>query len=338
MYCTSRTLAATLVAVLLAGCGGGQLASGAPTQPALGMLRAPGQHPAAMPVVHGRPAPAKAKTGIYVAEFSSSYVFGYPLDNSGNGPSICNEYNPYQAVNDIAVDARKDLIVPLETPNQIMIYKGSRLCGPWVGTIADPYGEPTGAASNDAVHGTIAVANIFDATGSGSISVCTLNGGCTQNLTNSNLYEVGGVAMDKHGNCWGSGLNETYASVIVYFAGCTGAGAVATGTASTYGYGAIDIDDHGNLVAVSIPGSLYVYHGCKPKCKKIGGPFALEGNTIFGHLNQDSTEFGAGDNQYGQVDIYEYKPTSLTYLYSFNAGLSYSATVGGVAFSPRSKE
>lgn len=339
MSCTSRAFAAAFALGVLAGCSAaGTLAPGTAVREALGDLRVPGRHIAATTAVHGRLAPVKARSGIYVAEFSSSYVYGYPLDNSQNGPPVCNVYNPYQSVNDIAVDGHKNLIIPLEEPNEILIYKGTKLCGPWAATVADPYGQPTGAAANDAIHGTIAVANIFDLTGSGSISLCTLSGGCTQNLTNSNLYETGGVAMDRDGNCWASGLNASYASVLIYFAGCTGAGVAATGIASTEGYAGIDIDKDGNLVVVSIPNSLYVYHGCKPKCKKIGGPFSLEGDTIFGHLNEDSTKFAAGDNQYGQVDVYSYKPKSLTYLYSFNNGLSASDDVGGAAYSPRSKE
>ncbi|HEY2476443.1 MAG TPA: hypothetical protein VGI19_16815 [Candidatus Cybelea sp.] len=337
MFFTPRVLAATFALALLTGCGGALVPSTA-TRQALGVLSLPGRHLAATTALHGQAAPAKARSGIYVAEFSAPYVYGYPLDNSKNGPPICNIYNPIESVNDIAVDGNRNLLIPVEIPNEILIYKGSKLCGPWAATVADPYGQPTGAAANDALHGTIALANIFDISGPGSISLCTVSAGCTQNLTNPNLYETGGVAMDRHGNCWASGLNAGYSSVLIYFAGCSGAGVAATGIASTQGYGGIDIDKHGNLVIVSIPSDLYVYKGCKPKCKKVGGPFALEGGTIFGHLNQNSTAFAAGDNQYGQVDIYSYTPTSVTYQYSFNNGLSGSAQVGGAAYSPRSKE
>ena len=210
----------------------------------------------------------KARSGIYVAEFFNPYVFGYPLDNSKNGPPTCRVYNPYASVNDIAVDGDSNLIIPLEIPNEVLVYNGTRMCGRWAATIADPYGQPTGAAANDAIHGTIAVANILDLSGSGSISLCTVSGGCTQNLTNPSLYEVGGVAMDRQGNCWASGFNPSYSSVLIYFAGCSGSGVAATGIANTQGYGSIDIDKNGNLVVVSIPTDLYVYRGCKPKCKK----------------------------------------------------------------------
>ncbi|HEX3368257.1 MAG TPA: hypothetical protein VHS56_01670, partial [Candidatus Cybelea sp.] len=294
----SRAFGTAFALALLTGCGGsGALAPADSIRQALGETRT-GRPIIATTAVHGRPAPAKARSGIYVAQFFSPYVYGYPLDNSKNGPPLCNVYNPYASVNDIAVDGNGNLLIPLEIPNEVLIYKGTRMCGPWAATIADPYGQPTGAAANDAIHGTIAVANIFDLYGPGSISLCTVSGGCTQNLTNPNLYAVGGVAMDRQGNCWGSGFNSSYASVLIYFAGCSGSGVAATGIANTQGYGSIDIDEHGNLVVVSIPTDLYVYHGCKPKCKKIGGPFSLEGDTIFGHLNKNSTAFAAGDSQY----------------------------------------
>ena len=57
----------------------------------------------------------------------------------------------------------------------------------------------------DALTGKIALGNIFDnSSASGSVSICTLAGGSTDNLTNSVMYEVAGVAMDNSGNCWAS--------------------------------------------------------------------------------------------------------------------------------------
>ncbi len=81
---------------------------------------------------------------------------------------------------------------------------------------------------------------------------------------------------------------------------------------------------------------LNFYSGCKPKCKKVGGPFPLQGSSWYGHLNATSTRFAAADYEYGQVDVYKYNPTTLTYLYSFNSGLNSGIT--GAAYNPRSKE
>jgi hypothetical protein len=83
---------------------------------------------------------------------------------------------------------------------------------------------------------------------------------------------------------------------------------------------------------------VYVYSGCKPACKAIGGPFPLKGTAVYGHLNEDSTSFAAADYQYGQVDVYRYSPTAITYRYSFNNGISVNSGIVGAAYNPRSRE
>jgi hypothetical protein len=83
---------------------------------------------------------------------------------------------------------------------------------------------------------------------------------------------------------------------------------------------------------------VYVYSGCKPSCTLVGGPYALQGLSVFGHLNHQSMTFAAADFQYGQVDVYQYNsPSSFNYYYSFNNGLSASSLVEGVAFNPRAR-
>jgi hypothetical protein len=117
---------------------------------------------------------------------------------------------------------------------------------------------------------------------------------------------------------------------------------LAKGYENTDG-GGIDVDSHGNLVSISCSvvscstPQLYVYSGCRPKCKKIGGPFPLQGASQYGHLNEDSTRFAAADYEYGQVDVYKYTAASITYLYSFDDGLSAGGRMGA-AYNPRSKE
>ena len=296
--------------------------------------------------VHGIAAPDAAKNGIYVG-LSAGSVFGYTYKNSDNGPAICTVYSDSNrnAVNDIAVDHKGNLMVPEGGTRSILLFKGPKMCGPSAGTISDPYGDDAAVASNNALTGTIAVGNIFGE-GSGepepSISICTLSGGCTADLTNSNfLEELLGVAMDKNGNCWASGL-ESGAATLTYFAGCTGSGQTATGYQNELA-GGLDVDSHGNLVSISGNGSspsetsyAFVYSGCNPACKLVGGPFALEGASIYGHVNKKSTMFAVGDWQYGQVDVYSYKPKRITYLYSFNNGLSGYGEVYTAAYGPGS--
>jgi hypothetical protein len=288
---------------------------------------------------------AKTISGLYVGGANTWDVLAYRADNKKNGPPRCQIYDPGSTVNNLAVDGNGNVIIPTSGNEQftVLVYSANKLCGKWLATIADPYGQPTNAVSNDAVNGTIAVGNIFDVSsqngGSGSISLCTIKNGCTQNLGNpSLLYGVGGVAMDLNGNCWASGISPDYASSIVYFAGCAGSGVAATGVPSGEGIGGMDIDANGNLVVVGLPTSLYVLKGCNPACTVVGGPFTLKGGTTFGHLNQNSTEYAAADYQNSQIDIYKYSPKSLKFEYSFNNGLSASYGVEGVAFRPRSKE
>lgn len=287
-------------------------------------------------LLNGRIAPDSEKAGSYVAEFSGADVYGYHAKNKSNGPATCTE-DGVSSVNDIAVDGVGNLIVPNGGSRQIFVYKGKKMCGPLKATINDPYGQPSDAAARHALTGTFAVANIFGTSGPGSISRCKASG-CTANLTNSNMDEVAGVAMDKHGNCWADATNTSGAATLTYFEGCSGGGVAATGFSNAY-YGGLDIDKAGHLVAISaFTPSVTVYSGCKPACRLVGGPFALNGDAVFGHLNEKSNAFATANITTGEIDVYSYRPTAITYKYSFDNGLSASLTVEGVAFNPRSKE
>ncbi len=87
-------------------------------------------------------------------------------------------------------------------------------------------------------------------------------------------------------------------------------------------YGGLDIDKNGNLVAISaFTSQMYVYSGCDPACTLVGGPFSMQGEAVFGHLNKQSMTFCAGDFSTAGMDVYYYSPSALTYWYSFNNGL-----------------
>ena len=167
----------------------------------------------------------------------------------------------------------------------------------------------------------------------GSISLCNLTTGCKRDVWNYALVTLAGVAT-KDGNCWGSGANGSGTAILLYFKHCQKPGRVASGFVNAY-YGGLDFDRDGNLVSISaFDAKLFVYKGCDPVCTLVGGPFTLNGNTVFGHLNERSTEFVGGDFQYGEADVYKYTPTRLTYEYSFDNGLDASDQVEGVAFDP----
>jgi hypothetical protein len=287
---------------------------------------------------HGRIAPAtKNLKGIYGSEFAGSDVYGYARKDEKDNTFKCS-VGGVGSVNDIATDKEGDLIIP-DAFDGVEVYSGPGMCGTLLGTITDSYGQAADAASLDAATGTIVVGNIFDEDDTpASISVCTLTGGCTANLTNSNIYELAGVAIDKKGDCWGDAVNEEDEATLTYFAGCTGSGEATTGFENS-SYGGLDIDKDGNLVSIDLDGdSVYVYSGCNPTCTLVGGPLALHGESVFGHLDKRSGKFIAGDFADGALDVYNYTPKSLTYEYSITSGLSPSLEVEGAAFNPESRQ
>lgn len=278
-----------------------------------------------------------AQGGIYASTFFASVINGYPHKNTSNGPPTCSLTGDY--VNNVAVDGKGNLIDPDGGTRTVIVYQGPGMCGSEVGSVSDPYGQPSDAASSNAASGEIAVGNIFDNSGlPGSVSICSMSAGCTSNLTNSNMYEVAGVAMDNSGNCYASATNSFGTATLTYFAGCSGGGTAATGYSNSY-YGGLDIDANGNLVSVdAFTPAVRVYSGCNPACTAVGGPFSLIGDAVFCHLNKQSMTLACGDFSLGQIDVYYYSPTSLTYWYSFNNGLPFSDEPEGVAYNPRSRQ
>jgi hypothetical protein len=285
---------------------------------------------------------------MYVNQFAGAGPLGYPINNKANGPPVCTVGTGSGAdVNGIAVDGKGNLITPVAVnatgQHAVDVWQGPGMCGKLLGSFTETNGQPSDAFSFDAAKGTIIVGNIFGPSGSvsaGSISVCTLAGGCTANLTNPAMFKVAGVVMDKSGNCWASAEDSSGAATLTYFAGCKGAGVQATGYMNT-DYGSLEFDRAGNLVSLDKSGvQLWVYSGCNPACTLVGGPFPLHGESVFGALNKQSMTFMAGDRPNAQVDVYLYSPTSLTFLYSFNNGLApYSSLdpVEGVAYNPAAK-
>lgn len=283
--------------------------------------------------------PRAGNGGIYVSEFLGTSIFGYQQKNTPNNPPLCS-VGPVSDPNGIAVDGKGNLIDPDGGSHTVIIFSGPGLCGSEVGSFFDPFGQPTDASSADAVRGEIAVANIFGPSAydeAGSISMCTLAGGCTTNLKNSAMYEVTGVAMDKHGNCWADATDGRGTATLTYFARCSGSGEQAAGFVNQY-YGGMDFDRNGNLVTVStFDSKIYVYSGCNPACTLVGGPFPMVNEAVYGHLNKKSKAFCTGDFELGQMDVYHYSPNAVKHWYSFNNGLNVNDVPVGCAFDPRSR-
>ena len=278
------------------------------------------------------------KSGTYVTEFYATDLLGYRANNMGNKKPICS-IPGVASVNDVGIDGKGNLMEPDGGTATLFIYQGPRMCGTQIGSISDPYGQPADASSPDAVNGQIVVSNLENGTSPGSVSICTLAGGCTVDLTNSHIYHSGGVAMSNAGDCWvDAKTSASGGAALIYFKGCAGGGTVASGFKGTY-YGGIDIDNGGNLVIIDdMAENVYIYKGCKPKCKVVGGPFALKGESFFGKLNATNTQFTAVDRTDAVVDVYSYSTSAITFLYSYNNGLAESLLPDGVAVNPRSQQ
>jgi hypothetical protein len=302
--------------------------------------------PRLVSVIHSLVLPDKKtkppKKGTYVSEFDATSIFGYAANNKGNKGPICMVQG-VAFVNDIGVDGKGNLMVPNpgsgSTPT-LDIHRGPTMCGKLIGSISDPFGQPSDATSPNAVTGQIALGNLVgNASTAGSLSICTFKGGCTENLTNSSYFHVGGVGMSNSGDCWIDVKTSASGGVeLVYYKGCAGNGAVASGFKQTY-YGGIDIDKSGNLVIIDdMAEDVYIYSGCDPACKVVGGPFSLKGESFWGKLNKANNQFTAVDRTDGLVDVYSYSTKNIKFLYNYNSGLSAALLPNGVAENPRSKQ
>jgi hypothetical protein len=345
----SYALSICVAVTFLSGCGGSQAPISAPgAMPQSLAIAAQAAHGTSWikPGTSHVTPPRTPGDKLYIGVGSGSYsevVNGYRLRH-GHLKQICTIPGITQAAN-VSVDAQGRPLVPGGVAKSVTVFSGPGLCGSELGSLTDSYGQPIDASSANAATGIIAVANIFD-TGSagdtlkpGSISVCTLSGGCTANLTNPNMFELGGVLLAKNGDCWASALNHSItAGTLTYFKHCSGSGKAATGYKSP-GYGSLDIDSQGNLVTVSWTAystDLYVYRGCDPRCSLIGGPLPVKNHGIVGRLNASGTTWAMADFPNPTISVYAYTPTKLTYEYTLTVGRGTASAVR-LAFSPRSK-
>jgi hypothetical protein len=283
-----------------------------------------------------------AGSGLYVNEFEGSSILGYGSHNKRNNPPTCHVPSGVN-VGDIAVDGKGNLLASNVQTNSVLIFQGPGMCGPKVATIADAYGEePFRVASNDALSEKFVVTNVrLLPSEPASVSVCTVQRGCTSELTNHNMNDVYSVAMDKNGNCYVTGSDSSDLTTLTYFAKCAGTGVTATGYQNPNEFGALEIDSSGNLVSTSVADSatlVYVYGGCKRACTLVGGPFTLRCCAYSGRLNENSTEFAMLNFATNQIEVYKYSRQAMTYKYSFNNGLLESLEPTGVAYNPRSKQ
>jgi hypothetical protein len=352
MRLLSAALCTTIGAALLASCSGGNMSSPSSAIPGTsgGASKVSSlHHHAAMAFIpradlpkgpvklKGRQAPASAIKGSYASEFYGGFVNGYTKNNSGNNPSICTE--SVSSVNNFGVDGQGSLIIPAAFSG-VNVYSPG-MCGSLAATITDSYGQASDASTVNAMSGPIVVGNIL---GPGFVVNCTVSSlTCTQLTPGSaGIGEVAGVGMNAAGDCWADSFNAAFTAVeLTWWAGCTGTGTVTTGFLNT-GYGGVDVDNKGNIVTFNWHGSagtdLWVYSGCNPACTSVSDNSLTNNSALFGHIGKQGERLIVGAYLAGQADIYAYTPTTLTYYYSFNNGLTASGLVEAAAYSPSSKK
>ncbi len=340
-----RYVLSTCVAVvMLTGCGRSQppiVTPGAMPQPSA--MSAIPKEVTGLRVQHGRLAPLSAKRGIYVSEFflTSKNIIGFW--RSGRGP-ICYE-STGSNVGDLSADSKGNLIVP-NGSSGVLIYQGPRMCGPLLGTIPDPYGPAISAAAVNALNGTIVVGEFGDS--GGSVATCTLSKLSCRLLKSPHMSDVASVAMDASGNCYADAYDTSGGAGLWYYAGCGGKGTELTsanGFSEPY-LGGLSVDDKGHVVVLSLlnssssmPSTVTVYSGCGTgTCKVVGGPFELQGESIYGHLNLQNTQWVTADISDGTIEIYAYTGhgTGLTYLYGLGGFSCATNDCESAAFSPGS--
>lgn len=263
------------------------------------------------------------------------------FQNKDNSPPTCTvPTGSASYVNGVFVDPQGNLVTPIGSNTSglhaVRVWEGPGMCGALENSFLNPYGQSASAVSNDAINGTIIIGNIFDNSGaSGSLSICSLaTVGCTANLTNAAMYKVAGPLLAPNGDCWASAENSSGLATLTYFAGCTGGGVQATGFMNT-DYGSLEYDRNGNIVSVDKSGmQIWLYSGCNPACNLVAGPFPLMNLAVWCSLNKQSMTLACGAPDAGEVDVYAYSPAGITFIYSFNYGLSVSGTVEGVAYNP----
>ena len=338
----SVALGTGIAFALLAGCSANGSLSGALSSGGNGTIPQAGHHLLPLAAVpksliryapfRGVTAPQSATRGIYVNEFymTNNNVIGFPKNEVNNGPPICSESTGAN-VNDLSTDGKGNLLIP-NAFSGLQIYQGPQMCGPLIYTLNDPYGQASSAAANDALNGPIVVGQIGGGTTTG-VAVCTVSSGTCKTLSSPNMSSLAAVAMDKAGNCYADAFDSSGHVGLWYYAGCN-TGGVELGSANGFNepyYGGLSVDNRGNIVVVSLfnasfttPSTVTVYSGCiTGTCTVVGGPFNVNGESIFGHLGRQNQRWVTINISTSMVEVYAYTGhgTGLTYLYSFNNGL-----------------
>jgi hypothetical protein len=193
----------------------------------------------------------------------------------------------------------------------------------YTATISDPNPAPIDVAVNGS---TVYIASQYGPTryeSLASIAVCSVTSGCTSELTNSDMYGINAITLDKNGNLYVSGggaPGDGLGHILFEFPHGQMPGTVL-GTDEPIG-GGLQFDKHGNLISTyedSNPNSLTVLSGCPSACQ-VHGPFPLAGagDDEFLTLNRSNTTLDITDDGYlsgtsysaQTIDVYSYRGTA----------------------------
>ena len=323
-------ISAPLALVLLAGCAETASSPSSTMPSAVGLAGLRGNAVSVIPKkylpirikpMRGRSAPDFAERGIYVSALLDTHLYGFPKNNSGNAPPFCSV--PATGVNGFGVDNAGNLMIP-EGNDGITVWNGPMMCGSMVPLeqspmrLAKPRTLPPSTRSPETLPSPIFRHRQQPRQ---HFNLHAVQRNVRDEPDQPKFFRAVGVAMNGAGNCWADGSDPSDAAVLVYFAGCTGSGQLATGFRNGF-YGGVDIDSQGNLVTISggLPSTVNVYSGCNPACTRLSST-AVAGLSMYGHVGKQNARYVTTDIETATVEVYRYKKTGLSLFYSFTGGL-----------------
>jgi hypothetical protein len=288
-----------------------------------------------------------AKAAVYVGLLAENVILGYPKSNSNNGGPVCTISTGVKTPLQLTADKSGNIYVTnangFSPPYTVSEYGPQ--CGSQVASVTDTYGGPPRQVALDGK--TWYLGNQYGLDyGDANIAVCSASG-CTsalQALGENTMTQLGGVAVDAHGNVYASAYtigNDSGVSLVEWKDG-KGKGKViySYGTAGD-GPNPLEIDDQGNILANGSGSSnFYVISGCPSACTT-NGPYTIQGIGGTFTLNKKNHTLYVTDNDEGDpgsVAVYTYNRTAApTYQYDFTNGMSSSGVPFGIAVTPPSK-
>lgn len=272
-----------------------------------------------------RPPPKGAKAHLAVAEFGSSAVFWFKENDVKNKPPTTCE--PALSTNGIRIDRKGNLWVPNGQADTTTEYAPN--CGAAKLTISDPDGEPADVGFDR--HGAVYILNLNNKSGAPVVHVYDSSGNSLRTLSDPSFAVLFGVNSDNKGNVFVSNLTSSNVGIVVEFPHGKMPGRQLSGVSLRLP--GVPVFDAANNMVIADWGNHTIDVFSPPYT---GAPTTsrLMGSAIWCPLDGKEQHIYCGDAGQGSIDVYAYPGG--TYLYSFQASLSPSALVTGVAPDPPS--